>query len=79
MVKAVDVRPGPRIVAGFAPQGRAICAALRHAVLEFAMVHVGVTGRAGPLLEMERQNLIRSACRAHFMTVGARHGRMSAR
>jgi len=78
MVEAVDVRPGPHIVAGFAAQGRAVCAAPRHAVLEFAVVHVDVTGRAGPILEMERQDFVLPSGGTDFVTIGARHGRVSA-
>lgn len=78
MVIAVDVRPGPHVVTGFATQGRAIGAALCHTVLEFAMMRIGVACGTAPVFEMERQDFIGPARRAHLMTIGARHGSMSA-
>lgn len=69
MVESTDIRPGPRIVARFAAQQRAICALLRHAVLEFAVVGIVVARGTTHVGEMERQNLIRPACGAHFMTI----------
>ena len=78
VVESIDVCPGPHIVAGFAAKRRAVCAALRHAVVEFPVVHINVTGRAGPILEMERQDFVLASCGTDFMTIGARHSRMSA-
>lgn len=65
-------------MAGFAAEGRAVRAALRHAVLEFAVVHVDVTGRAGPILKMERQDFVLAPSGTDFMTIGTRHGCVSA-
>ena len=76
MVKAADVDPGPGGVAGFAAQRSAIGALLRHAVLEFALVGIGVAGGAGAVLEMERQNLVGSSSEAHFVAFRAGHGHM---
>ena len=69
MVASTDIRPGPRIVARFAAQQRAICALLRHAVLEFAVVGIVVARDTTHVREMERQDFIRPASGAHFMTI----------
>ena len=79
MVEAVDVCPGPHMVASFAAQRRAVGAALRHAVLELVVMRILVAGCTASVFEMEGQNLIRSARRAYLMTIGARHGSMSTR
>jgi hypothetical protein len=60
-------------VAGFAAKRRAVCAALRHAVVEFPVVHINVTGRAGPILEMERRDFVLPSCGTDFVTIGTRH------
>lgn len=79
MVIPADVRPGPHVVTGFATQGRAVDAALCHAVLEFAVMRIAVARGTAPVFEMERQDFIRPARRAHLVTIGTRHGSMSAR
>ena len=79
VVKTVDVRPGPHVMAGFAAEGRAVGAALRHAVLELAVMRIVVACRTGQVLEMEGQDFVGAACGAYLMAIGARHGRMGTR
>jgi hypothetical protein len=74
MVESVDVCPGPHVVAGFASQRCAIGAALRHAVLELAVVRIGVTRGAAHVFEMEGQDLVCSPSRTCLVAIGARHG-----
>ena len=61
-------------MAGFAPLRRAVGATPRHAFIEFAMMHILMAGGAGPIFEMERQDLVLSAGGPHLMTIGARNG-----
>ena len=61
-------------MAGFAPLRRAVGAASRHAFVEFAMMHILMAGGAGPIFEMERQDLVLSAGGPHLMAIGARNG-----
>jgi hypothetical protein len=77
MVEAADVDPGSGAVAGFAAQRSSIGALLGHALLEFALMGVGVAGSARTVLEMKRQNLVRSSAEAGFMTIRAGDGHMS--
>jgi len=74
MVEVVHVCPGLNVVAGFASQRGAVCAALRLAVLELAMVRISMARSAGPVFELERKDLIRPPGRPHLMAIGARHG-----
>jgi len=71
VVEAADVDPGPGAVARFAAQRGPIGALLGHALLEFALVGIGVAGRAGAVREMERQNLVRSSAEAGFVALRA--------
>lgn len=64
---------------GFTSQGRAIGAALRHAVLELAVVHVEVTRGAAHVLPMKGHDLVAAAGRADFVAIGAGHRRMRPR
>ena len=77
MIETPDVDPGARRVARFAAQRGSIGPLLRHAVLEFALVRIGVTGRAGAVIEMERQDLVRASGQARLVTfrAGDRHVR----
>ena len=61
---------------GFASLRRAISAAPRHAVLEFAFVNIDVTCSAGPILKTERQDFIGPSGGPDFVTVGTGHGRV---
>jgi len=74
MVEAANVDPGACAVARFAAQRRAICAFLRHALLEFSLVNIFVAGGAGAVGKMERQNLVRSSAQARFVAIRASHG-----
>ncbi len=74
MVEAIHVRPGPHVMAGFAPLRRAIGTAPRHAFFEFAMMDILMAGRAGPIFEMERQDFIFPSGGANFVAIGARNG-----
>ena len=77
MVEASNVDPGSGAVAGFAAQGGSIGALLRHALLEFSLVGIHVAGGARPVLEMERQNLVRSSGKAGFVALRAGDGHVS--
>lgn len=77
VVKTVDVRPRPHVMTGFAAQRRAVRAALRHAVLELAVMRIVVACRTGQVLEMEGQDFVGAACGADFVTIGTRHGCVS--
>ena len=77
MVKASNVDPGSGAVACFAAQRRSIGALLRHALLEFSLVGIHVTGRASAVLEMERQNLVYSSAEAGFVALRAGDGHVS--
>lgn len=76
MIKAADVCPGSCIVARFAAQRNAVRTLLRHAVLEFAVMRIVVAGCTSQVVKVERQDLVRSACGAHFVTIRARYSRM---
>lgn len=76
MVEAADVDPGAGAVARFAAQSGSIGALLRHALVEFSLVGIGVAGRAGAVLEMERQNLVSSSTEAGFVALRAGHSHM---
>lgn len=78
VVVAGDVGPGPCVVTSLATQSRTVGAALRHPVVEFAVMRVFVTRGAAHVCEAKRQNFIRAACRAHLMTIGTRHSGMGA-
>jgi len=74
MVEAANVNPGSSAVACFAAQGSAIGAFGRHALVEFALMRIHVAGRAGAVLEMERQNLVRSSAEAGLVALRAGYG-----
>src|SRR5258708_13831746 len=61
-------------MAGFARLRRAVGTPPCHAFVEFAMMHILMAGGAGPIFEMERQDLVLSAGGPHLMAIGARHG-----
>jgi hypothetical protein len=71
MIEAVDVRPGFCVVAGFAAERRTIGAFAGHAIVELALVWIGVAGGAGAVLKMEGENFVGAAGRADFMAIGA--------
>jgi len=64
-------------VARFAAQSSSIDALLRHAVLEFALVDIGVAGGARAVREMEGKNFVRSSAQAHFVALRAGDGHVS--
>jgi hypothetical protein len=66
-------------VAGFASQRRAIGAALRHAIFEFAVVWIGMTRGAAHIFKMERQDLVGPARPSRLVAIGAGHGRVRSR
>lgn len=74
MVKAIYICPRPYVVAGFAPQGRAVSTPPRHAIFEFAVMRICVAGSATSIFKVERQNFVGAACRSHLVTIGAGHG-----
>ena len=58
-------------------QRSSIGALQRHAILEFALMGIGVAGRAGAVREMERQNLVRSSGEARFVALRASDSHVS--
>lgn len=74
MVEAVDIGPGPHVVAGFASLRCAVGASLGHAIFEFAVVGIRVAGSATAIFEAERHDFVGAACRPHLVTIGARNG-----
>ena len=62
---------------GLASLRCAIGAAPRHALVEFAVVHVGVTRSASPILKMEWQDFVGPSGGTDFVAIGTRHGRVS--
>jgi len=77
MIEATDVDPGPGAVARFAAQRSSVGALQRHAVLEFALMGIGVAGSARAVREMERQNLVCPSAKARFVTLRASDGHVS--
>jgi len=73
MVEAIHVRPGPHVMAGFASLRRAVGTAPRHAFIEFAMMDILMAGGAGPIFEMERQDLVGPSGSTNFVAIGARN------
>lgn len=60
MVKPVDIRPRPRVVASLAAKRRPVSSSPCHPVVKLPFVRILVAGRARAILEVERQNLVRS-------------------
>ena len=79
VVETADVDPGLGAVAGFAAQRGSIGALPGHAVLELALVDIVVAGGASAVLEVERQDLVRSSAKARFVALGARDGHVRSR
>ena len=71
VIETVNVGPGFYIVAGLTTEGCAVGALASHAIVEFALVWILVTGRAGAVFVMEWKNFIGAACGARFVTIGA--------
>ena len=63
-------------MAGLAPQRGSIGTPLRHAFLELTAMRIGVTCRAGAILEVEWQNLVRAPAQSDFVTCRARDSRV---
>src|SRR5713226_3173461 len=78
MVKAADINPRFGVVAGLAAARRSIGALLRHAILEFPLVRIHVTGSAGTFIEVERENFVGSSAEARFVTFRASYGHVRA-
>ena len=76
MVETADVDPGFGGMARLATQRCPIGALGCHALLEFALVGVGMAGGARHVFEMERQNLVFSSGKAHFVAIRAADGHM---
>lgn len=77
MIEASNVDPGFGVVTRFAAQRSSIGALQRHAVLELALMGIGVAGRASAVREMERQNLVCSSAEAGFVTLRTSDGHVS--
>jgi hypothetical protein len=74
MIEALDIGPGPDVMACFASQESTVAAPLGHAILEFAVVHVFVAGCAAHILKMEREDFVGPASGSNFVAIGASHG-----
>lgn len=78
MIETVYVDPGAGVVAGFAAERRSVGAALRHAVVEFAMMRVRVAGGASHVREAEGHDFVGATGGAGFMAVETGDGGVSA-
>ncbi len=74
MIEASNVDPGFGVVTRFTAQRRSIGALQCHAVLEFALMGIGVACSASAVREMERQNLVCSSAKARFVAIRASDG-----
>jgi len=79
MVEASNIDPGSGVVAGFAAQCRTVGALGGHAILEFALVGIGMASGASAVFEMERQNLVRPSGKAGLMAFRAGDGHVAPR
>ena len=78
MIEGANVDPRFRAVACFAAERCSIGALLRHAILEFSLVRVGVARSACAVFEMEWQNFIRSSAQPNFVALRAADGNVRA-
>ena len=79
VVEPVYIGPGFRAVTRLAAKWNPIGAFALHAVVELAVMWIGVASRASLVREVERQNLVCSMRRAHLMAFAARYGHMRPR
>ena len=61
-------------MAGFAAQRRAIGAALRHAIVEFAVMDIRMAAGTRHVFEKKWQDLIGPASGTHFVAIGTGDG-----
>lgn len=78
VVKPVYVRPRRHAMAGFTSQWRTVCAPLRHALVEFAVVRVRVTRRARAVFESKCDDSIGAAGRPQLVAIRTSHGGVGA-
>ena len=71
VVEAGYVHPGFCGVAGFAAEGGAVGALAVHAVVEFALVRIGVAGGAATVREVEGQDFVGATGSAELVAFGA--------
>jgi hypothetical protein len=71
MVKAADIDPGARVVAGLAAQRGPVGTALGHAFVELTLVGILVASRTRAVIKVERQDLVRPSGKPHLMTIPA--------
>lgn len=77
MIKAVYVRPGPYVVAGFTAKWRSVRPTPSHALFEFTFVRINVTCRTGLVFKMKRHCLICASSASDLVALIARHGHVS--
>ena len=77
MVEASNIDPGLGAVAGFAAKRGSVGTFLPHAIFEFAVVRVAVAGGARAVVEMKRQNLVRSSAKAGLVAIRACNSHVS--
>ena len=78
VIKTVYVGPRARVMARFATECGAVRPAPLHAVVEFPVVGILMTGRTGSIGESKRQNLVGSARKPHLVALVAWHGSVRA-
>ena len=74
VIEARHIRPGFRVVAGFTTEAATVGAFAFHAILEFAVMRVGVASGAGHIVEAERQNFVRTMRFPSSVATRARNG-----
>ena len=60
MIEAIDLGPRARIVAGLTAEQRSVGATLRHPLLEFTMMRIGMARGAAHVYEVKGHDLIRA-------------------
>ena len=71
MVKASDINPGARVVAGLAAQSGPVRTPQGHAFVELPLVGIHVAGRTSAVIKVEWQDLVRSSAKAQLVTIRA--------
>ncbi len=74
MIEAVNVHPGFYGVASFATERCAIGTPAGHAIVEFSLVRIFMTGGAGAVFELERYDFVGAARGPNFMAISASDG-----
>jgi hypothetical protein len=73
MIELFDIGPGLHAMTSLAAELRTAGTALLHALVELAMMRIGMASRATPVFEMEWQYLVGTPVRARFVATHARN------